>query len=141
MFYTLTGIMVQMRTRVAHLSILSRRFAAVLKRVDVDTFLSMGRLYPELSPLERRVDMHLDLIRRDEFREAECVMDLDRLLSQFEHIAETYFSGFTGDIGERGLDLAQSLDCDLDMFAAATGLTKSALQNLAKKDPGTFHVY
>jgi hypothetical protein len=32
--------------------------------------------------------------------------------------------------------MAQSLDCDLDMFAAATGLTKSALQNPAKKDPG-----
>lgn len=125
-----------MRTRVAHLSVLCRRFSAVLKRSDVDTFLAMGRLYPELSPLEKRIDMHLDLIRRDEFREAECVMDLDRLLSQFEHIAETYFTGFTGDIGERGLDMAQSLDCDLDMFAAATGLTRRALQNLVKKDTG-----
>jgi dynactin 1 len=46
--------------------------------------------------------MHLDLIRRDEFREVECVMDLDRLLSLFELIAETYFTGFTGDVGERG---------------------------------------
>src|ERR1700744_4493912 len=123
-----------MRSRAPHLSVLCRRFAAVLKRADVETFLSMGRLYPELSPLERRIDMHLDLVRRDEFREAECVMDLDRLLSQFEHIAETYFSGFTGDIGERGLDMAVSLDYDLDMFATATGLTKSALQNLVKKD-------
>ena len=83
----------------------------------------MGRLYPELSPLERRVDMHLDLIRRDEFGEAEYAMDLDWLLSQFEHIVETYFTSFTGDVGERGLDMALSLDWDLDMFAAATGLT------------------
>jgi dynactin 1 len=125
-----------MRTRVNHLSVLCRRFAAVLRRADVETFIQMGRLYPELSPLERRIDMHIDLIRRDEFREAECVMDLDRLLSQFEHIAETYFTGFVGDIGERGLDMAQSLDCDLDMFAAATGLTKTALQKMPKSDPG-----
>jgi dynactin 1 len=125
-----------MRTRVNHLSVLCRRFAAVLRRADVETFLQMGRLYPELSPLERRIDMHIDLIRRDEFREAECVMDLDRLLSQFEHIAETYFTGFVGDVGERGLDMAQSLDCDLDMVAAAAGLTKSVLQKLPKTDPG-----
>ena len=127
-----------MRSRATHLSVLCRRFAAVLKRADVETFLSMGRLYPELSPLERRIDMHLDLVRRDEFREAECVMDLDRLLSQFEHIAEAYFTGFSGDAGERGLDMAVSLDYDLDMFATATGLTKSALQNLVKKDAGEF---
>jgi dynactin 1 len=85
----------------------------------VETFLSMGHLYPELSPLERRIDMHLDLVRRHEFREFECVIDLDRLLSQFEHISETYFNGFAGDVGERGLDMALILDCGLDMFAGA----------------------
>jgi dynactin 1 len=49
------------------------------------------------------------------------------MLAQFEHIAEAYFSGYNTDSGERALDLAQSLDCDLDMFAAAMGLTKTAL--------------
>ena len=96
----------------------------------------MGRLYPELSPVERWTDMHLGLIRRNEFREAEYVVDLDWLLSLFEHMVETYFAGFTGDVGERGLDMALSLDWDLDMFAAATGLTKRGLQSLVKKDIG-----
>src|ERR1700753_3939177 len=123
-----------MRSRTAHLSVLCRRFAAIVKRTDVETFLSMGRLYPELSPLEHRIDLHLDLIRRDEFGEVEYAMDLDRLLSLFEHIVETYFTDFAGDVDERGLDIALSRDWVLDMFAAVTGFTKRGLHTLIKKD-------
>ena len=36
----------------------------------------MGRLYPEILPMEKRLDMHLNLLRRDEFREMECVSDI-----------------------------------------------------------------
>lgn len=73
-----------MRTRIAHLSALCRRFAAVLRRIDPETFLSIGRLYPELAPLEKRVDMHIDLLRRDEFRERECVADVARSVTTKE---------------------------------------------------------
>ncbi len=65
-----------MRSRIATLSTLCRRFSAVLRRCDVDSFLSMGRLYPEILPMEKRIDMHLNLLRRDEFREMECVSDI-----------------------------------------------------------------
>lgn len=65
-----------MRARIATLSTLCRRFSAVLRRCDVDSFLSMGRLYPEILPMEKRLDMHLNLLRRDEFREMECVSDI-----------------------------------------------------------------
>lgn len=36
----------------------------------------MGRLYPEIAPLEKRINMHIDLLRRDEFRVMECVSDI-----------------------------------------------------------------
>lgn len=65
-----------MRGRIAHLSTLCKRFAAVLRRSDPETFLSAGKIYPEISPLEKRVDMHIDLLRREEFRELECVSDV-----------------------------------------------------------------
>jgi dynactin 1 len=59
-------------------------------------------------------------------------------LAQFEHLGETYFSGFDFDLGERELDLALSFDSDLDMFAAAIGMTKTAIQAIQKDDGMTF---
>ena len=66
----------QMRSRISGVSMLCKRFAAVLRRCDVETFLNMGRLYPEIAPLEKRVNMHIDLLRRDEFKVMECVSDI-----------------------------------------------------------------
>jgi dynactin 1 len=65
-----------MRGRLSGLSILCKRFAAILRRCDVESFLNIGRIYPEIAPLEKRVDIHIDLLRRDEFREMECVSDV-----------------------------------------------------------------
>jgi dynactin 1 len=45
---------------------------------DIETFLNVGRLYPEISPLEKRIDMHIDLLRRDEFNVMECVDDISK---------------------------------------------------------------
>ena len=65
-----------MRGRISGLATLCKRFAAVLRHCDVETFLGIGRLYPEIAPLEKRIDMHIDLLRRDEFRDMECVSDI-----------------------------------------------------------------
>ena len=69
--------------------------------------------------MEKRIDMHIDLLRREEFREMECVSDvvkwvlspvvilttadvsLHRIHAQFDRISETYFAGFDFDLGER----------------------------------------
>ncbi|KAG8695388.1 hypothetical protein FRC09_009176 [Ceratobasidium sp. 395] len=124
----------EMRGRVYHLACLCKRFAAVLRKCDVATFHDVGRLYPDLLPMEKRLDMHVDLLRRDEFRIMECVSDVSKMLSQFEHLAETAFSGFEADLAERELDLTMQLDCDLDSFVAAIGLTKTALENSIKDE-------
>ncbi|KAF8526013.1 dynein associated protein-domain-containing protein [Hysterangium stoloniferum] len=124
----------EMRGRISHLSTLAKRFAAVLRRCDVESFLGIGRVYQEIAPIEKRMDMHIDLLKREEFRELECVSDVSKILAQFEHLAETYFSGYESDLGERELDLVLSFDSDLDMFAAAVGLTKTAIQNIQKDD-------
>ncbi|KAF8518210.1 dynactin [Gautieria morchelliformis] len=124
----------EMRGRISHLSTLAKRFAAVLRRCDVGSFLGIGRVYPEIAPIEKRIDMHIDLLKREEFRELECVSDVSKILAQFEHLGETYFSGFDFDLGERELDLALSFDSDLDMFSAAIGLTKTAIQTIKNDD-------
>ena len=141
-----------MRGRLSSLSTLCKRFASILRRCDVDSFLNIGRLYQEIAPMEKRIDMHIDLLRREEFREMECVSDvvkwvlspvvilatadpsLDRIHAQFDHISETYFAGFEFDLGERELGYALSFDHDLDMFAASLGLVKTSIEAAMKED-------
>ena len=107
----------QMRGHLSSLSTLCKRFASVLRWCDVDSFLNVGRLYQEIAPMEKRIDMHIDLLRREEFREMECVSDVvkciflsmsisvmadplfRRIHAQFDHISETYFAGFDFNLG------------------------------------------
>ncbi|KXN84997.1 hypothetical protein AN958_11842 [Leucoagaricus sp. SymC.cos] len=125
----------EMRSRISQLSILCKRFARILRCADVETFLSCGgRIYPEVAPLERRIDMHLDLLRRDEFREMECVSDVAKIQAQFDHLAETYFEGFESDLGEKELGYVVSFDSDLDMFSASVALAKTCVATLMEDE-------
>ncbi|KAJ7194752.1 dynactin [Mycena pura] len=123
-----------MRGRISALSTLCKRFAAFMRRCDVESFLNIGRLYPELAPMEKRIDMHVDLLRRDEFREMECVSDVVKISAQFDHLAETYFSGFDYDLGERELGYIVSFDSDLDIFAASIGMSKTSITTLLQDE-------
>src|SRR5215469_3214659 len=79
-----------MRGRISGLSTLCKRFAAILRRCDVESFLNIGRLYPEIAPMEKRIDMHIDLLRRDEFREEECVADVIKYVCNFISAVENF---------------------------------------------------
>ncbi|KAF8644238.1 hypothetical protein AX16_008593 [Volvariella volvacea WC 439] len=130
---TLVGVC-DLRARLASLSSLCKRFSGILRRCDVDSFLNIGRVYPEIAPLEKRLDMHLDLLRRDEFRESECHIDVENLQKQFDHLAEAYFDGFDVDLGERELRYTAAFDGDLDIFAASVLLIKTSIENLLKDE-------
>jgi dynactin 1 len=76
--YDLMLTILQMRGRIAHLSVLCKRFASTLRRCEPNLFLSIGRIYSEISPLERRLDVHVDFLKREEFRSLECVTDVSK---------------------------------------------------------------
>lgn len=124
---TLVGVC-EMRGVIAVLSTLCKRFAAIIRHCDVESFIGIGRLFQEIAPLERRIDLHIDLLRRDEFREMECTSDINKIQAQFDHLAETYFKDFDFDLGQRELGLVLSLDHDLDVYASSMGLTKTAVE-------------
>jgi dynactin 1 len=144
-----------MRGAIAVLSTLCKRFVAILRCCDVESFIRIGRLFQEIAPLEKRIDMHIELLRRDEFREMECTSDInkyvrsrlsssssrlkqsDRIQAQFDHLVETYFKAFDFDLGERELGLVLSLDHDLDVYASSMGLTKTAVETILN-DEGRF---
>ncbi|KAF9260836.1 dynactin [Marasmius fiardii PR-910] len=123
-----------MRGRISSLSILCKRFAAILRKCDVERFLDVGKIYQEIAPLEKRIDIHIDLLRRDEFREGECVSDVVKLTSQFNHLAELYFSGYKFDLGERELGYLASFDLDIDTFTASIGLAKTSVGAILKEE-------
>lgn len=54
--------------------------------------------------------------------------------SQFDHLAETYFSSFEYDLGERELGYVLSIDHDLEMFTASVGLIKTAISAIMEDD-------
>ncbi|CCL98838.1 uncharacterized protein FIBRA_00843 [Fibroporia radiculosa] len=122
----------EMRGRLSSLSTTCKRFAAILRKCDVESFLNVGRIYPEVAPMEKRIDMHIDLLRREEFRELECVSDAAKMQAQFDHLVETYFNGIEFDLGERELGFALSFDHDLEMFAASVGLIKTSVAAIMK---------
>ncbi|OBZ68564.1 Dynactin, isoform [Grifola frondosa] len=124
----------EMRGRLSSLSTTCKRFAAIMRKCDVESFLNVGRIFPEVAPMEKRIDMHIDLLRREEFRELECVSDAAKMQSQFDHLSETYFNGFEFDLGERELGHALSFDHDLEMFAASIGLIKTSVEAIMKDD-------
>ena len=86
----------QMRGRLSSLSTLCKRFASILRRCDVDSFLNVGRLYQEIAPMEKRIDMHIDLLRREEFREMECVSDVVKCVLSSIPILVTTDPSFQG---------------------------------------------
>jgi dynactin 1 len=56
------------------------------------------------------------------------------MVNQFEHLADLYLPGSDLDLGERELDLALSLDHDVDFFASTMAWTKTSLMDIFKDD-------
>ncbi|KAL0951934.1 hypothetical protein HGRIS_008587 [Hohenbuehelia grisea] len=133
----------EMRGHIASLSSLCRRLAGSLRRCEVDAFLAIGRLFPEVAPMEKRLDMHISLLRKDSFREMECASDVLNMHRQLEHLSEAYFTpGIPGygagiDIGERAIGCVLAVECDLDIFVAAVGLSRTMVMEVLKDDDTT----
>jgi len=43
---------------------------------------------PRIFPLEKRIDMHIDLLRRDEFNVMECVDDISKSVCLCDLVAD-----------------------------------------------------
>ncbi|SCZ96495.1 BZ3500_MvSof-1268-A1-R1_Chr8-2g10234 [Microbotryum saponariae] len=122
------------RAKLAQFATLNKKFSANLKRCDPETFLRMGRIYHEVSPTEKRVDAFIDALRREELREVECGKEVDGLIAQAEHLADTHLANSVLDLAERELACVTALDLHFDTIAAAVGFAKQTIATLSK-DP------
>ncbi len=62
------------------------------------------------------------------------LIGLLRIQAQFDHLADKYFDGFDHDLGEREQGYVTAFDLDLDIFAAAVGLTKTSVEAILKDE-------
>lgn len=78
----------QMRRHLAHFTAVSRQISAIVGHGSTGAFIRSGRMYKELLPVERRMDMYMDALRKEELKESECVSDLMRFIAQLEDFAD-----------------------------------------------------
>ncbi|KAF8167287.1 dynactin [Crassisporium funariophilum] len=124
----------EMRGRMSGISTLSKRFAAILRTCDVETFLSVARIYPDLKPLENGLNNHIKLLQTDELNVEQCVSDITRIQRALDEMAVSYFDGFESDLLEREMGYVLAFDHDLDMFAALIGFAKTSVADIMKED-------
>ncbi|TIC28231.1 hypothetical protein E3Q11_01940 [Wallemia mellicola] len=124
----------ELRSKITHFAAINRRFAAMVKRCPVDMYLRMGKIANEVKGTEKRIDHWIELLRREEFREFECTKDIIMLLGQFEHLVDLYLNDTQLDLDEKELDSVLAIDCDLDITAAAIGLSKQMIIGIDTND-------
>lgn len=63
-------------------------FAAYLKRCPAEAYIKTGGIYHELAGVERRIDGYIELLKKGEFKEIDCVADLTKsVLHQYSLLA------------------------------------------------------
>lgn len=108
------------------------RLAGNMVRGPPQEFLALARLYVEFTPIEEKVDHWFDLIRKNEFSERDCSLEVAGYVAELEQALASITSGVELDIPERQLGLALAFDYELDNFAASVGLARYGMSELVK---------
>ncbi|KDN52710.1 hypothetical protein K437DRAFT_292826 [Tilletiaria anomala UBC 951] len=121
----------QMRHSLAHFSALSKQIAAMIGQGTTETFLKAGRMFRELLSIEKRVDMYIDALRKEELKETECASDFQRFIHQLEEFSFTVSEDAgDADLSAKEVGSATLFEHDLDTLYAALGFTKQTLAAL-----------
>ncbi|KAI9032609.1 dynein associated protein-domain-containing protein [Phycomyces nitens] len=125
----------EMRQRAGWLSDLAKRFVAFIKDCKPETFTRMGQIYHDLVGTERRLNGIVELLRTDEVNESECLVELQRIISQLEHLTEVYLvqNGETSH-AEQFFGLTRALDLNADRMTVELTYVKQAVSNATRID-------
>ncbi|KWU42651.1 hypothetical protein RHOSPDRAFT_20774 [Rhodotorula sp. JG-1b] len=123
------------RSKLDHFAALNKRFSAHLRRCPPATFLKMGSVYREVASTEKRIDTYVEALRKEELQEINCAKDLEGIVAQTEHLAETVLRDLDPmiDLFERESACVSSLDLDLDTIAVAAGFAKQTVAALSRE--------
>ncbi|ORE03130.1 hypothetical protein BCV72DRAFT_36769 [Rhizopus microsporus var. microsporus] len=125
----------EIKQRAGWLGSLSARFQTHIKNCDPDTFTRMGRVYLDLVGVERKINSIVELFRTDQMNEIYCLTELQRVISQVEHLVESHL----GQQQERNnadqfFGLTRALDLNADRMIVIFTFVRQLLDNTVRKD-------
>ncbi|GAN11005.1 dynactin [Mucor ambiguus] len=124
----------EMRQRAGWLSDLGKRFVTFIINCNPLTFIKMGQVYHDLVGTERRLTGIVDLLRTDEINETECVVELQRMIAQLEHLSEIHLVQSEANHVDQFFGLTRALDLNADRMTVELTYVKQAVDHAAQSD-------
>lgn len=75
------------------LQALLHQYQHILNTCNVEVFLKLGTLYPEMASHERNIDFYVDLLRKDQLDENIPMDSLEKTVSYFSNIYQAHLAG------------------------------------------------
>lgn len=95
----------------------------------------MGKVYLDLIGVERKMNGIVELFRTDQMNEIHCLTELQRIISQVEHLVEANLSGQQEkNNADQFFGLTKALDLNADRMIVIFTFARQLLDNSVKKD-------
>ncbi|KAF8982492.1 hypothetical protein BGZ46_001161 [Entomortierella lignicola] len=104
----------EVRQKLAWFGDMAKRFVSYIEGCPVEVFAKMGQVFHDLVGTERRLNNWVDLLRKEELNESECIVDLQRAIAQMDHLTDTYLTNTKLDLVDRYHGAARALDLNFD---------------------------
>lgn len=104
----------EIRQKLAWFGDLAKRFVSYIEGCPVEVFVKMGQVYHDLIGTERRLNAWVELLRKEELKESDCVVDLHRAIAQLDHLADTFLTNTQLDLVDRYQGATRALDLNFD---------------------------
>ncbi|KAF9571027.1 hypothetical protein EC968_001114 [Mortierella alpina] len=104
----------EVRQKLAWFGDLAKRFVSYVEGCPVEIFAKMGQVYHDLVGTERRLNTWVELLRKEELKESDCVVDLQRAIAQLDHLAETFLVNTKLDLVDRYSGAIRAVDLNFD---------------------------
>ncbi|KAF9933288.1 hypothetical protein FBU30_005872 [Linnemannia zychae] len=104
----------EVRQKLAWFSDLAKRFVSFIEGCPSEVFAKMGQVYHDLVGTERRLNAWVELLRKEELKESDCAIDLQRAIAQLDHLADTFLTDTKLDLVDRYQGAARALDLNFD---------------------------
>jgi dynactin 1 len=120
--------------KLAWVSAMCDRFVNAISHCSIEEFAKYeGALY-ELEPVERALNSWIDGLRRDDLKEKQCAVELQRTIALMSHLSEVHIStgldSYADDIHMRTL----VMQSHLESAAAALTTTKIMVQSIIRSE-------
>jgi dynactin 1 len=131
----------EMRQRAGWLSDLGKRFVTFIINCNPLTFIKMGQVYHDLVGTERRLTGIVDLLRTDEINETECVVELQRMIAQLEHLSEIHLVQSEANHVDQFFGLTRALDLNADRMTVELTYVKQAVDHAAQNESKLYNLH